>query len=143
MSTLEEICYECHNYFEIGKNSGEFVIENGNLSVDFLLEGQYFRIIGSIFNDGIYQYPETTLTDETFKGEVWPMAVPKTVVELVMDIDAWKAQYDKVNQSPYTSESFGGYSYTKGASTGGGNGNGLTWQSVFYDRMKRWYKLWA
>ena len=143
MSTLEDICYECHNYFEVGKKAGTFTVTNGNIEVDFLQDGQYFRVRNSVFNDGIYQYPATEMTDETFTGEVWAMAVPKDVIALVGDVDAWKEKYAVALQSPYMSESFGGYSYSKGYKNSSNSGTALTWQDVFSDRIKRWYKLWA
>lgn len=143
MSTLEDICYECHNYFEVGKKAGYFNVTDGNIDVDFLQDGQYFRVIGSVFNDGIYQYPATDMTEEAFIGEIWAMAVPKAVLELVEEIDAWKEKYGVALTSPYNSESFGGYSYSKGNGyTGNANGT-PAWLNVFSDRIKRWYKLWA
>ena len=67
-----------NNYFVVkdGIHRDTFTIENGSVSLDFLQNGQYFKIIGSVFNDGIYQYPVTGLTDEEFEGEIWAMAVP-------------------------------------------------------------------
>lgn len=143
MSTLEDVCYECHNYFEVGKKAGEFNVIDGNIDVDFLQNGQYFRVIGSVFNDGIYQYPASDMMDETFTGEVWAMAVPKAVLELADDINAWMEKYGASLQSPYNSESFGGYSYSKGSAYSGGSTGNPVWMSVFSDRIKRWYKLWA
>ena len=143
MGILDEICYELNNYFDVDRKLDTFVIQDGNIQVDFLQEGQYFRVLRSIFNDGIYQYPQTDMTDETFYGEIWPMAVPKDVLSVVDEIDQWQQQYGKVLVSPYTSESFGGYTYSKrGSGQGGGSGT-LTWKDVFLDKLKRWYKLWA
>lgn len=142
MSILDEICYELHNYFEIGEKTGEFTFENGGFEADFLREGQYFRVIGSVFNDGIHQYPPTELIDETFTGEIIAMAVPKDLLDIVDEIDEWKNKYEKVNSSPYMFESFGGYTYSKGSFKKGSKGGVLTWQDVFYDRIKRWYNTW-
>ena len=78
---LTEICAELRNYFEVpnGRHFGKFEISGGSIApLDFLQEGQYFRIIGSVFNDGVHQYPASNLTDEVFHGAVWAMAVPQS-----------------------------------------------------------------
>ena len=112
---LTEICAEIRNYFEVpnGRHFGTFTISGGSIApLDFLQEGQYFRIIGSVFNDGVHKYGEANLTDEKFDGAVWAMAVPPAVVDLSEKIKAYNDS-DAGKASPYTSESFGGYSYTK------------------------------
>lgn len=128
------------------------MIENGILtSKDWkieLLDNQYYRIIGSIFNDGVHKRGEEILSDEAFFGSVWSMAVPPTVIELADEIEAWISKYGGVDgtlMSPYSSESFGGYSYTKssgGSGTGGyGNGSAPNWREMFADRLNRWRKI--
>ena len=87
---IAEICDYLKNYFDrdMPKYFGEIKIENGQLVGFFnrLAENQYFRIVGSKFNDGIYKYPETELTDETFSGAVWAMAIPKDFLKIVEEI---------------------------------------------------------
>ena len=123
------------------------MIKGGTLTADFLQESQYYRILGSVFNDGVHVYKSYTLTDETFNGEVWGMAVPKEVLELSDRIDEWKKQYYKADSpvlSPFMSESFGGYSYTKGSGGGynsSGSGNATGWKSVFASELNRWRKI--
>lgn len=147
MLTLTELCEELNNWFECARFYGQFEISDGRiLSLDdsVLKEGQYFRIIGSVFNDGVHQYGNGfSLVGEVFSGSVWIMAVPQTVIALANDIDAWRAKYedvDGVNMSPYNSESFGGYSYSK---SGGGSGSGSsgTWQNAFSNRIKKYRRL--
>jgi len=107
-----------------------------------LQDGQYFRIVGSVFNDGVYQYPATGLTDETFDGAIWAMAIPSEVIALASDIEAWKEKYQSIDSpamSPYNSESFGGYSYSK--SSGGSDDLSGTWQGAFADRLNHWRKI--
>ena len=149
---LTEICQYLKNWFnrkpdgtDYPKYTGDFVIADGEINIDELAEGQYFRIIGSLFNDGVHQYGTGELRDEEFEGEVWSMGVPPEVVAIANDIDAWMQKYgdvDSVAMSPYQSESFDGYSYTKQqgyASTGGGM---LTsWNAVFSSRLSPWRKL--
>lgn len=135
---LDEILAEIRNYFIVKVHSGKFEVIGGNLSpLDFLKDGQYFKIHGSIFNDGVYRYPESGLVDETFSGEIWALAVPPTLIALVADIEDYEKKA-KENVSPFESESFGGYSYTKATD---GNGSPLTWKTVFAKKLNRWRKI--
>ena len=135
---LEQVLRYLKNWFVVSIHSGEFAIEGNHLDFPYLREGQYFRIVGSVFNDGVYQYP-ATLKDETFNGSVWALAIPKEVLDIVSDIEEWNAKNaDRVN-SPYQSESFGGYSYTLKSENG--SGGGATWQRAFASRLNAWRKL--
>ena len=137
---LTEICAEIRNYFEVpnGRHFGTFTISGGSIApLDFLQDGQYFRIIGSVFNDGVHKYGEANLTDETFNGAVWALAVPPAVIALSEEINAYNDS-DAGKASPYTSESFGGYSYTKATDA---NGAPIGWQKAFASRLNRWRKL--
>jgi len=143
---LTELCQELHNWFVLEKHTGTFTIDGGNITASFLVPGQYFRVMGSIFNDGVHKYGDADLEDETFDGAVWALAIPKAVINLAAEIAEWQTKYGAVDSpamSPYTSESFGGYSYSKSA---GGNNNdsgsgGSGWQSVFRSRLNAWRKL--
>lgn len=148
--TLNDICGYIHNFFPMkpdGIHRDQFNISSGAIDADFLKQGQYFRIKGSIFNDGVHKYPATDLQDEEFIGEVWAMAVPPDVIDLIADIEAWDAKYSNVNSpnySPFTSESFNNYSYTKGARNGGAGSSSVTpttWQDVFGYRLRRYKRL--
>ena len=137
---ITEICAEIRNYFEVpnGKHFGTFTISGGSIApLDFLQEGQYFRIVGSVFNDGVYQYPATSLTDEVFEGAVWAMAVPPTLIALAAEIKVYNDS-DAGKASPFTAESFGGYSYTKATDA---NGAPIGWQKAFASRLAKWRKL--
>lgn len=137
---LSELCKELRNWFEKEKIFGTFTITDGTIQIPDAQDGQYIRICGSVFNDGVYQYPVFNLKDETFKGAVWLMAVPQDVISLSDDVDAWKTKYADVMLSPYQSESFGGYSYTKASASTSGSAN-VTWQGVFADRLSHWRKI--
>ena len=72
------------------------------------------------------------------------MAVPKDVRNLITEIEAWVEKYggvDSANMSPYQSESFGGYSYSKASGGSSSQASVPTWQSVFADRLGRYKKL--
>ena len=131
---LSVICAYLNNYFvpDNGTHYGTYAITNGALSLPFLLEGQYYHIQGSVFNDGIHKYPASrtsSLRDETFTGIISQMNVPPELLTIVTEIEAWQTKYD----SPYQSESLNGYSYTKGQAS--------TWQKAFEPRLRRWRKL--
>lgn len=148
---MTELCQELRNWFDrdMKKWSGDFAVENGELSgfSELLKTGQYFRVIGSVFNDGVHKYGDADLADETFTGSVWAMAVPPAVIALSSDIDAWIAKYgsgDAVARSPFNSESFGGYSYSKsaGGSSGDSSGSkGGSWKAAFAYDLNRWRKI--
>lgn len=102
---ISELCAELRNYFlrdyvnpEQYMHSGSFVIANGEMqSLPFLKFGQYYRIVGSTFNDGVHKYSANhrgtedseTLIDEEFEGTIWEMFVPKEVVDLSAEIQDW------------------------------------------------------
>lgn len=143
---LEQVLMELHNWFRVrdgvdGIHPGAYTIQDGSITLPFLRDGQYFRIVGSLFNDGLHRYgPDMPLLeDETFDGAVWALAVPKAVVELAGEIAAWQEKYGAVIDSPYTSESFGGYSYTK--TSGAGDGTSGGWQAAFGERLDPHRKL--
>lgn len=133
---LEEILAHINNYFVTEIKKGGCKISDGTIALPFLQTNQYFRIVGSVFNDGVYKYPASGLTDEEFAGEVWALAVPPAVSALASTIQAWTAENP---QAAYTSESFGGYSYSK--ATNAQTGLSATWQDVFRNELNRWRKI--
>lgn len=126
------------NYFPVRKWCGTYVIENGTVELPEMKNNQYFRIIGSVLNDGVYKYPASGLTDEVFTGAVWALAVPKDLLDLVAEIEEWQEKNGSVASGPYQSESFGGYSYTLKSGTEGG---AVSWQDAFSDRLNLWRKI--
>lgn len=140
---IEEIMDYIHNYFDYRRISDTFVVSSGNLECDFLKDGQYFRVVGSIFNDGVWQYPATEMHDEEFDGEVWLLAVPDRVTRLATEIEEWGVANHDALYSPYQSESFGGYSYTKASgNSADGKGNPVvSWREVFGAQLNQWRKI--
>ena len=131
---LETILTHLHNWFPLrdGKHSGTFAIVSGVPDVGFLQPGQYYRIRGSAFNDGLHQFvKEDALHDEKFSGEIWALAVPDSVLALADEIAAWR---EKNPETDKISESFGGYSYTRSAASGNGTAAG-GWQTAFAARL--------
>ncbi len=134
---ITDLCAELNNWFQTSIVLGDFQIENGRIDLEYMKQGQYFRIVGSTFNDGVYQYPAENLTDEEFDGAIWPMAVPKTVIDLLAEINNWNEKYGSKVDSPYQSESFGGYSFTKAVSSTGD----CSWKTQFKSRLNQWRKI--
>lgn len=131
---LETVLMYLNNWFAVGRYDDTYTIEDGGIALPFLVNGQYFRIVGSLFNDGVYQYP-AELTDETFNGSVWALAIPKALLSTVEEITAWQAKNG--DSGPYTSESFGGYSYSKATNS---KGLAVGWRDVFSAQLAPWKK---
>ena len=138
---LEQVLRDIRNWFTVdgGVHSGNYTIKDGGITLPVLATGQYFRIIGSVFNDGLHQYPATDLADEEFSGTIWELAIPPAVVDLADEIGAWQEKNGEASASPYQSESFGGYSYSK--ATDSASGGAVTWQSVFKRQLSAWRKI--
>ena len=147
---LSQLCGYLRNWFDRDRFIGRFEISNGvitplfNVAESFLLDGQYIRIVGSLLNDGVYQYhagqPIEGLRDEDFDGAVWSLAIPAEVVALDKEIDDWIKANGKASTSPFSSEnlSAGSYSYSKAS---GDSIASLAWTSVFAPQLGQWRKI--
>jgi hypothetical protein len=65
------------------------------------------------------------------------MAVPPSVVALAEEIKKYN-ESDEAKPSSYTSESFGGYSYTKATDE---NGVAVGWKKVFASRLNKYRRI--
>lgn len=146
--TITDFCEEINNFFEKEKYIGEFTIENGQIVLPAIVDiksDQYFRIIDSTFNDGVYQHPATNLKNETFQGAVWTMAIPKNAVDLYNQINEWDTKFGQsdVVSSPYQSESFGsgGYSYSLKSTNSNSGADVTTWQGHFKAQLRKFKKV--
>ena len=77
-------------------------------------------------------------SDKTFDGSIWAMSVPPAFIALADRIKAY-ADSDAAKPSPFVSESFGGYSYSKGQNAAGAANN--SWQAVFADELRKWRRI--
>lgn len=138
--TLLDLCDYLHNNFEACRFIGEIKIEDGKVVGVDLEDDRYFRIIGSAFNDGIYKFSSALelKKDEVFDGTIVIMSVPPYILDMVTEISNWENANASSLASPYQSESFGGYSYSKATSSTGGM---VTWRDVFAKRLSRYKKL--
>lgn len=149
--SIYEVCLEVHNFFakESDIHKGEYTIANGAITnVGFLAENQYFRIKGSVFNDGVYKYTSEALDDliaESFSGEIWAMSPPKAFIEMCDKMSDWENRYggvDSAAMSPFNSESFGGYSYSKSNNAGAdGSSAASSVFGVFASDLNKWRRL--
>lgn len=137
---LEQVLTYIHNRFECGLASGTFTVEGGELETP-ALDGQYVWIEGSVFNDGLHKAPLEGLRDETFNGTVYLLAIPSAVIDIAEEISDWQTRHADILDGPYQSESFGGYSYSKETSSGGGDASHNGWRAHFGARLIPWRKL--
>ena len=63
----------------------------------------------------------------------------KAVIDLADEIQKWQEKNGEASVSPYQSESFGGYSYSK--ATDAETGGAVTWQSAFKRQLSAWRKI--
>lgn len=152
---LTELCAYLRNYFLADNQNpdkyifhGTYTVEGGQMqALSFLVPGQYYRVIGSVFNDGVWQYQPTgkapAMTDETFTGTIWAMCVPPAFLALADEIKDWTVANADALNSPYQSESFGGYSYSKasGGGAGGSGSAGWSWEDQFAARLAPYRRL--
>lgn len=146
---LTEICAEIRNYFtyENDKHIGDFSIVDGLIVPSFDIPTDYIRIVGSHLNDGVHKLSDADLVDEgEFHGAVWVMSPPKAFLELAKEIEDWQAKngaLDSPAMSPFNSESFGGYSYSKsgGSASGGSSSAGASWQAAFATRLTMYRRI--
>lgn len=144
---LEQVLYHLHNWFGRASISATgCTIADGALPASIassMVEGAWYRIEGSLLNDGLHKHPADDLQDETFDGTITMLAIPKALLLVVEDIGAWQTANGETVDGPYASESFGGYSYTlrNDGSSGAGGGGLSGWRLAFRDRLNPWRKI--
>lgn len=159
---LTRICQYLRNWFDkdpfhadYPKYYGLFAVTDGVLTFADgtelpLVTGQYYRLMGSRFSDGVqlWQGQSGTLADEpAFAGAVWDIRIPPAIIDLADEMEAWEAKYSDVDSaamSPFQSESFGGYSYSKASGTASSDGSstgGVFGQADFAARLNQWRKM--
>lgn len=139
--SLFELLMHLRNFFPGMKWQffGEEITEK-RLSLPGLENGDYYLIEGSRRNDGIHVFGNQDLRNEVFSGTVTEICVPDAVLNLLDEINQWQEKNGEAVASPYQSESFGGYSYTK-ANASNGNGESMSWKTAFGPRLRAWRKL--
>ena len=69
------------------------------------------------------------------------ISLPKAFLKIVSDITEWQNKNSQIVESPYTSESFGGYSYTKSTGSGSNAGGVLGWRDIFRARLNAYRRI--
>ena len=130
---LYKVMRYLRNFFETTTYySGNFAVVDGVINPP-LNDGQYFLIEGSKYNNGVYKVGDK-LADESFYGVITLLAPPKDFLDTVEEIKKFESENVK---SAFTSESFGGYSYTKAQ----GKNGPVTWREVFASELSIWRKI--
>lgn len=148
---LEDVLQSIHNWFvRDSMTVSGCEVSDGALPASItsdLMATQWYRITGSVLNDGLHQHPADDLVDETFDGTIQTLVIPRPLLMLVEEIGDWveasKKGSLKALESPYQSESFDGYSYNIKSGNGSNSGSsGLTgWQAEFASRLNKWRKV--
>lgn len=137
--SVAAVMRQVRNFFERKSETkdGRFTIADSALSP--APAAPWIAISGSRYNDGVYRVIGNggldSVTDETFDGRVWMLYPPKDFLALCEEISAYD---DKNPPGAYQSESFGGYSYTRSAGSGGGV---ATWQQAYKDRLVPYQRM--
>lgn len=150
---LTWICQYLRNWFDYDSShsrlkywDGTIEISGGKLQDIDLAEGQYFRIVDSLLNDGVHNTSDT-LTDETFTGIVQSMRIPPDLIAIDAEMEALMndENFQKALKSPYQSESIlGVYSYTLKTgvnASGAANDSSSMLINIFKDRLAPWRKI--
>lgn len=137
--SIGNIMRHCRNYFEQGYYDGNFTIQDGAFKVPDLPIGRYIAVSGSAYNDGVHRVGEAAdeLTDEAFTGRVWLLSPPASFLALAKQI----SEYDDKNPvDAMQSESFGAYSYSRGAS-GTSVVGAAGWRGAFAAQLRDYQRL--
>lgn len=138
---LYEIMKRINNFFIVKSFKGTWAIEGGKIALPFVQTNQYILIQGSIFNDGVYKYTDDlVLENETFDGVISGLAVPKSFLALADEIMEWQNKNKDIITSPYSSETFDGYSYSMASGNSDENGS-KSWYKAFSDRLAMYRKV--
>lgn len=145
---ITQICADIRNYFtyESDKHPGTYKVEGGVLVPSVDMPTDYYAVFGSRKNNGVHKTTDVLKDEGEFVGSVWIMSVPDDFLALAAEIADWQTKYGGVDseaQSPFYSESFGGYSYSKaaGSTSTGANAAASNWQGVYASRLNRWRRV--
>ena len=157
---------EVNNFFESSEESGDFCIRSSKIEMRAknLLTEQYVAVSGSILNDGIYKIIGKELTannngsignslplrtgviyelegelrDETFRGTIYGLRIPRDFLDLVTQIEE---SVETTPQNNKISEKFfGDYSYSVAMDPK--TGLPASWKNVFGSNLHRFRKMW-
>lgn len=168
LSTIEALCGETNNWFDEKRIIDDFTIEGGSMSLPFLSVGQFFRIVGSKFNDGLYVFgPDGKISHDVVwatpyeEGKAWdpvPTVVWKetagfTLADETFHGAVWALCIPKAfvqlaeEVKTYNASDISKPSVLVSESFGGysytknSNNTDTSWQNAFKTKLKRWKKV--
>lgn len=136
--SVAAVMRHCRNFFPTGYADGTFRI-TGNVLAD--VDSPWVFIQGSRYHDGVWRVLDGYLTersvegmcDEEFTGRVWLLAPPDDFLAICKAI----REYDEKNPvGAYASETFGAYSYSRGAA-----GKDAGWAAVFAAQLAPYRRM--
>lgn len=168
LATIEALCAECNNFHDTERRFNKYTIENGNISLPFLCEHQFFRIVGSKFNDGVYIYVSDgiilraakweEMTDcshdwEDIREKYWGDLGGHDLIDETFEGSIWSMNMPRAFFD--LSKEIAAYNATDAAKTTPflsenisgyysytkADANSNLWTNVFKDKMKRWRRL--
>ena len=166
-ATIEALCAELNNYHDTDRIQGTFTIESGSISLPFLSENQFFRIVGSKWNDGVYIYsPESWIVrsstwEEVMNGNLnwgelrsknWGDLVESELIDETFTGAIWPMRMPRAfldlskkiaeyNESDAAKPSpFLSESISGYYSYTKASAESTEWQTVFNSELKRWRK---
>ena len=148
-TTLTTVCRHLRNFFKSTKESGEFSLAGGKITLKGkYLAGQYVLLSGKILADGIYKITaadngvytlDGAAIDEEWTGDVYGLRMPTEFLELVEQINTAVAKEKKnAGNGNVRSENWVNYSYTLASGDGG---KPITWKEAFASRLTPWRKM--
>lgn len=150
LSLAEEVLSHLHNWFV----RDSFVLTSFSFSEDGVPDGiasripngVFYRVQGSYINDGLHRMGEPTdtfQTEDVERAKISILSIPKALLSIIDEIEAWENQYGEVAQGPFFSEEFGGYKYEiRGYSSyGAASSNMSGWRLAFNNRLNPWRRM--
>ena len=137
--TVAAVMRHVNNFFLREAVEGVFTISgDGVLSPS--VDAPFIAVTGSAWHDGLYNSASDMKTDhkETFEGTVWALSPPAQFLDLCKEIEAYEA---KNPTGAPVSESFGGYSYSRG--TSGQSGCAITWREAFAEALRPYKRMFS
>lgn len=166
-ATIEALCAETNNYHDTDRVIDDYTIENGRITLPFLSENQFFRIVGSKWNDGVYVYSQNSFIvrsstwEEVMNGNMnwgelrkhkWGELVehdlvdetfhggiwPMNMPRAFLDLSKKIAEYNASEAAKISPFTSENISGYYSYTKGSADAN--AWQNVFKSELRRWRK---
>ena len=137
--TVAAVMRHVNNFFLREAVEGVFSV-SGDGVLSPAVDAPFIAVTGSTWHDGLYDSASDMKTghEETFEGTVWALSPRAKFLALCKEIEAYVA---KNPTGAPVSESFGGYSYSRG--TSGQGGGAITWREAFSDALRPYKRMFS